>query len=244
MLHLLDDAERMGRDTNTFPLFGRSGFDERLREYQTLSQENAAEVRDLFIERWNQQLVPLLSDLPSAQIQEAIPMIHAFIERTVHDAVSQVVEDDINDFLNGTFEINDGLHNFIAQGGDVYQGTPRTPQENPIAPIENSPHSPLPASENLVIAGLPRQPQGDTTPPAPVRVVRHLVQGSPLIQEVNQNEGQDRRRTAEEAELPDQGPASQRRRLDTRGDNHQQNLQFRRDHDDQNGPNGGGVPVN
>jgi hypothetical protein len=65
-----------------------------------------------------------------------------------------------------------------------------------------------------------------------------------LIQEVNQNEGQDRRRTAEEAELPDQGPASQRRRLDTRGDNHQQNLQFRRDHDDQNGPNGGGVPVN
>lgn len=107
--------------------------------------------------------------------------------------------------------------------------------------------SPLSADENWVIEGLPQQPQGDTTPPVAVRVVRHLFPGSPLRQEVNQNEGEDRRRTAEEAGLPDQGPERQRMRLAPRGlfgDNHQQNLPFHRDPDDQNGPNGGGVPVN
>jgi hypothetical protein len=251
MLHLLDDAERMGRNTNIFPLFSSRDFDQRLREYQTLPQENAAGVRNLFIERWNQQLVPLLSNLSSAQIQEAIPMIHAFIEQTVHEVVSQVVEDDINNFLEeGTFEVNDDLRDFIAQADD-YQGTPGTPHESPIIiPIENSPHLPLPANENVIIAGLFQNPQEANTPPVIARVVRHLLPGSPLRQEVQPNPqgfttpqtnaGQPR--TAEQAGL-EEGRAqgrNVRRRLDLDAPVHQ--LQYH--HDDENGPDGGGVPVN
>ncbi len=80
----------------------------------------------------------------------------------------------------------------------------------------------------------------NVTPP---QAARRLFPGSPLRQEVPQNtpEAQeDRRRQAEDS--PEGQPPRQRRRLNLEDEPVNQ-LPFHRNHDDENGPDGGGLPA-
>lgn len=154
LLHLLDDAERIEHTTNVPRGLYSRDFTQILRDYRSLSSEEASEVRGSFIARWNESLTPLFANLSPASIQrEAIPYINSFIHETAQQLVQQPA---VNSLLRQLdegmlFEFDqEGIQNILSNNQDIYEGTPvRTSLSQ-----ELFDESPLAPNEDLVIEGL------------------------------------------------------------------------------------------